>query len=61
MAVVRQEGAEVAQRQAAVVGAVVPRQEQTGEPGERRMVQQVLNGVVRPQVRAGRDMGRCDE
>src|SRR5687768_5520849 len=53
MAVVWQEGIDVAQPQAVVVGAVIPRQEETAKPGERRMIQQVPDTTVGRQKAAG--------
>lgn len=52
VAVVRQECSEVTQRHPAVVGTVVPWQQETGEASECSVVQQILNRVVRSQMPA---------
>ena len=52
VAVVRQEGADASQRHPLVVGPVVPRQDQMSEAGERRVTQQISDGVLHTKVAA---------
>jgi hypothetical protein len=46
MGVVRQERADARQPHPFVVRAVVPRQDQTSESGERRVTQEITDGVL---------------